>query len=306
MTPARLNIEGAFASSTFTNNHFVANPIKSGISLKPAYYQTILEHHPDVGFFEIHAENYLSQGGPAIHYLEKIAQYYPITIHGVGMSIGGTEAINKDHLKRVRQLVERIEPIYFSEHLAWSSHSGAFLNDLLPLPYNSNTLQQVCDHIDFIQTTLKRTILIENPSTYLEFNDDQYSEIEFIGLMSQRSGCKLLLDINNVEVSCFNRKQDPVKYLNQFPINQVSQLHLAGHALDTHSSTPLKIDSHDREINQEVWALYQQVLKHAGDRLTLIEWDGNLPDFDTLHQQAKHADKLRSSLCWSQHHVQSI
>jgi uncharacterized protein (UPF0276 family) len=306
MPPNPLNLEGALAPSSFTHNHCVTNPIKSGVSLKSHYYQTILKHQPDVGFFEIHAENYLSLGGPALHYLEKIAQLYPITIHGVGMSIGGSDAINKDHLNRVHQLVNRIEPIYFSEHLAWSSHSGAFLNDLLPLPYNANTLQRVCDHIDLVQNTLKRTILIENPSTYLEFNDNQYSEIEFIQLMSQRSGCKLLLDINNVEVSCFNHRQDPIEYLNQFPIKQVNQLHLAGHALDTHSATPLKVDSHDREISPEVWELYQQLLKQAGDKLTLIEWDGNLPSFETLHQQAQHADKLRSSLCWSHHHVQSI
>ncbi|MEI8634119.1 DUF692 domain-containing protein [Vibrio sp. PP-XX7] len=175
----------------------------SGVSLKPRYYQTILDERPSVGFFEIHAENYLSQGGPSRYYLEKIREHYPITVHGVGLSIGGCQALNLDHLRRVGALVDWIEPIVFPEHLAWSSHSTHFFNDLLPLPYTEATLQQVCDHIDQVQAYLKRPILLENPSTYFQFKESIFDEQTFIAQILQRTGCQLLLDINNVEVSCF-------------------------------------------------------------------------------------------------------
>jgi len=269
---------------------------KSGISLKPAYYHLILSEHPDVGFFEIHAENYLSKGGPARYYLQQIRQHYPMTVHGVGLSIGGEHPINQEHLNRVAQLVDEVKPEIFSEHLAWSSHDNAFLNDLLPVAYDEATLQRVCEHIDQIQSRVKRKVLIENPSTYFEFNRSTMSEIDFISEMSKRSGCGLLLDVNNVDVSCFNHGHNPYDYLNAFPAHAVGQIHLAGHNIDKNQTVPLKIDSHDEPVSQDVWSLYQHTLTLTGDCPTLIERDGNLPAMSVLLEEANFANSIRESI----------
>lgn len=267
----------------------------SGISLKPAYYQLILSSFPEVGFFEIHAENYLSKGGPARHYLNLIRQHYPITVHGVGLSIGGEQPINQQHLERVAQLVNEVEPEVFSEHLAWSSHDSAFLNDLLPVAYDEATLRRVCEHIDHIQSYVKRQVLIENPSTYFEFNRSEMSETDFLSEMAKRTGCGLLLDVNNVEVSCFNHGYDPYQYLNAFPVTAVGQMHLAGHTTDDNAVVPLKIDSHDEPVSQDVWSLYQHTLTLTGDCPTLIERDGNLPPIDELLAEARRANTIRQT-----------
>ena len=269
---------------------------RSGISLKPSYYQLILSEQPDVGFFEIHAENYLSKGGPARHYLKLIREHYPITVHGVGLSIGGEHPINHQHLEQVAQLVDETQPEIFSEHLAWSSHDNAFLNDLLPVAYDEATLRRVCEHIDQIQSRVKRQVLIENPSTYFEFNRSEMSEIAFITEMSKRTGCGLLLDVNNVEVSCFNHGHNPYHYLDAFPVQQVGQIHLAGHTTDDNSIVPLKIDSHDEPVSQDVWSLYQYTLALTGDCPTLIERDGNLPPMTTLLEEADMANRIRESI----------
>ncbi|SHO56101.1 MNIO family bufferin maturase [Vibrio quintilis] len=271
-------------------------PALSGVSLKPRYFQTILENLPQVGFFEIHAENYLSSGGPAIHYLEKIREHYPVTVHGVGLSIGGEAPLNPEHLERVAKLVEWIDPIVFSEHLAWSSHFSHFFNDLLPVPYTQKTLQQVCNHIDQVQERLQRQILIENPSTYFRFAESTLDETTFISQIARRTGCQLLLDVNNVEVSCFNHRQDPYEYIRRFPLQDVAQIHLAGYALDQNEEVPLKIDAHDREVSEDVWQLYQYMLELSGDKPTLIEWDGQLPEFETLQRQAIQADGIRRNI----------
>ncbi len=279
------NYEGVTAPSSF--------PPNSGVSLKPCWFEHIVENQPEVGFFEIHAENYLAPGGPNTYYLERIRRDYPFTVHGVGLSIGGEEPLNHSHLNRVAELVKRSEPIVFSEHLAWSSHFSHFYNDLLPLPYTETNLSRVCQHIEQVQDTLKRTILIENPATYLSFKQTDFTECEFITQMAQRTGCQLLLDINNVAVSCFNHQQDPIAYLDHFPLQQVRQLHLAGYTLDPHSRTPLRIDSHDQPVSDEVWILYQDLLQRTGDLPTLIEWDGQLPPFEQLQAQAQIADHFR-------------
>jgi len=268
----------------------------SGISLKPSYYQHILLERPELGFFEIHAENYLSKGGPARYYLQQIRQHYPLTVHGVGLSIGGESPINNDHLERVAQLVNEVQPQVFSEHLAWSSHDNSFLNDLLPVAYDQTTLSRVCEHIDQIQSRLKRTILIENPSTYFEFNRSEMSEVTFLTEMSKRTGCGLLLDVNNVEVSCFNHQQNPYDYLNAFPVNQVGQIHLAGHTTDDNAVVPLKIDSHDEPVSADVWSLYQHTLTLTGDCPTLIERDGNIPPLAELLAEADKANSIRQSI----------
>ncbi|MCB5162127.1 DUF692 domain-containing protein [Marinomonas algarum] len=287
--------QDATASSGFLSS--------SGVSLKPAYYHEILNTLPALGFFEIHAENYLSQGGPARHYLYKIREQYEITAHGVGLSIGGERLLDKTHLARVVQLVNDLQPAVFSEHLAWSTHDQGFFNDLLPVAYDESTLQRVCDHIDQLQNALQRQVLIENPATYFEFNHSDLSEIDFIAAMVKRSGCGLLLDINNVEVSCFNRQADPYDYLDTFPTEAVGQIHLAGHTLDPNPSVPLKIDSHDQAVCDQVWALYEHALAHMGDRPTLIERDGNLPPFEQLLAEVQQANQVRSRIRRGQHHA---
>jgi len=268
----------------------------SGISLKPDYYQLILAEQPQIGFFEIHAENYLSKGGPARHYLQQIRQHYPLTVHGVGMSIGGEHPISKEHLERVARLVDEVEPQVFSEHLAWSSHDNNFLNDLLPVAYDQTTLSRVCEHIDQVQSRLKRTILIENPSTYFEFTRSDMSEVAFLTEISRRTGCGLLLDVNNVDVSCFNHGQNPYDYLTAFPTDKVGQIHLAGHTIDNNDLVPLKIDSHDEPVSTDVWKLYQHTLKLTGDCPTLIERDGNIPPLATLLAEANKANSIRQAL----------
>ena len=267
---------------------------RTGVSLKSRYYQEILAQRPAVGFFEIHAENYLSAGGPARHYLDRIRQDYDITVHGVGLSLGGTEPLDDAHLERVAELVARIEPAVFSEHLAWSTHQRTFLNDLLPLPYTEARLTHLCEHVDHVQSRLQRTILIENPSTYVEFCSSQMSEAEFITELVKRTGCGLLLDINNVEVSSFNHGWQPDEYLEAYPLAAVQQIHLAGYCLDDSALPPLKIDSHDAPVADEVWQLYEQVLATLGDCPTLIERDGKLPPLAHLLQEAHCADQLRA------------
>ncbi|WP_421847817.1 DUF692 domain-containing protein [Marinomonas sp.] len=269
---------------------------KTGISLKPSYYHEILDAHPELGFFEIHAENYLNLGGPARHYLQKIREFYAFTVHGVGLSIGGEMPLDQQHLRRVAQLVSEVQPAVFSEHLAWSTHDNAFLNDLLPVAYNQATLDRVCEHIDQLQSRLKRRVLIENPSTYFEFKHSDRSEIDFIRDMVKRTGCGLLLDVNNVDVSCFNNHSNPYNYIDEFPSSAVEQIHLAGHTLDNNPIVPLKIDSHDEPVSHDVWDLYRHTLATIGDRPTLIERDGNLPPLVELLAEAQQADTIRDAI----------
>ncbi|SBS29601.1 hypothetical protein MAQ5080_01440 [Marinomonas aquimarina] len=266
---------------------------RTGISLKPSYYEQILREQPDVGFFEIHAENYLSAGGPAPYYLDRVCEQYDITVHGVGLSLGGEGSLDAEHLEHVAQLVERVQPKVFSEHLAWSTHQQTFLNDLLPVPYTEQRLALLCEHVDQVQNRLQRKILIENPSTYFEFNSSAISETEFIAELVKRTGCGLLLDVNNVEVSCFNHQRSAAEYLHQFPMHAVGQIHLAGYSLDENAQPALKIDSHDQAVAHEVWQLYQHVLQLIGDCPTLIERDGNFPALSVLLQEAEQANQIR-------------
>ena len=274
---------------------------RTGISLKPAYYEQILAELPNIGFFEIHAENYLSAGGPAPYYLDKIHAHYDASIHGVGLSLGGDDPLNLDHLERVAKLVERIEPAVFSEHLAWSTHEQSFYNDLLPMPYTEARLRLLCEHVHQVQERLKRPILIENPSTYFEFCSSVMPEQDFIAELVKRTGCGLLLDVNNVEVSCFNHGRSALDYLAQFPLNAVKQIHLAGYSLDETENTQLKIDSHDHPVAADVWELYQHVLQQIGDCPTLIERDGNLPALEVLLQEAVQANRIRHFVMEANH-----
>ncbi|QHA87901.1 DUF692 domain-containing protein [Serratia rhizosphaerae] len=268
-------------------------PPRAGIGLKPEHFGQILQERPDVGFFEIHAENYLVAGGPFHQALSAIRQSYPLSIHGVGMSIGAEAPLDRSHLQRVAALVERYQPQIFSEHLAWSTHNGFFLNDLLPLPYTETTLTRVCAHIDQVQNALRRPILLENPATYVEFADSTLSETAFISEMVKRSGCGLLLDVNNLYVSGVNHHRDPLTMLYELPLHRVGEIHLAGHAENQDAAGDrLLIDSHDGRVAAPVWQLYRAALAATGNVATLIEWDSNLPPLAVLLDEARQAEAL--------------
>lgn len=266
-------------------------PIRAGVGLKTMHFLHILETLPDVGFFEIHAENYMVEGGPFHYYLERIRNHYPLSIHGVALSIGGMESLSISHLNALRQLLDRYQPESFSEHLAWSSHGDVFLNDLLPLPYTTETLQRVCEHIDQTQHHLNRKMLLENPATYVEFVDSSMDEATFISEIIRRTGCGLLLDVNNAYVSCINHGRDPHTYINSLPLKHLGEIHLAG--FDTQADTtgaPLLIDHHGAPVAHAVWDLYDFTLNLTGPAATLIERDNNVPSFNMLSAEAGIAD----------------
>ena len=277
------------AASSF--QHGGAMPLRAGIGLKPEHFIEILETRPTVGFFEIHAENYMVDGGPFHHYLTRIRELYPLSIHGLGLSIGGEQPLDQAHLQRLAALLDRYQPELFSEHLAWASHGGHFLNDLLPLPYHAGTLQRVCAHIDQVQEVLQRPLLLENPATYLEFATSDRSEPEFIRDILQRTGCGLLLDVNNVYVSSINHGRDPYAYIRALAGLWIGEIHLAGFARDRDAAgDPLLIDSHGAPIAEAVWHLYEFTLQQLGPAPTLIERDQNIPSLATLCTEAQQAE----------------
>lgn len=272
-------------------------PARGGVSLKPEHYRTILDGRPDVGFFEIHAENYMGAGGSPHRYLEAIREIYPLSLHGVGLSIGGAGRLDKEHLKRLKGLITRYRPQSFSEHLAWSTHETGFFNDLLPLPYNGATLKLVAAHIDQVQESLGCQMLLENPSTYLAFAASTRSETDFLREIVRRTGCGLLLDVNNVHVAATNQNYDPRSYLQAFPLEAVGEIHLAGHTVETDDQgRPLLIDTHDSPVIDAVWALYAEVIVRSGALPTLIERDANIPSFDILHAEAIEAEAIMASV----------
>jgi uncharacterized protein (UPF0276 family) len=266
-------------------------PPRAGVGLKGEHCRAILASQPDIGFFEVHAENYMGAGGPPHRFLSAIRESYALSIHGVGLSIGADRPLDPDHLQRLKALVDRYAPGLFSEHLAWSSHDCGFLNDLLPVPYTAQSLERVASHIDQVQEVLGRQMLLENPSTYLAFEDSTYSETDFIAAVVQRTGCGLLLDVNNVYVASINQQWDPLAYLDAYPLAAVQQIHLAGHATEADEKhRPLLIDTHDRHVADIVWDLFARVIRRIGPTPTLIEWDANLPDWPTLAAEAARAD----------------
>ncbi|RMU56988.1 hypothetical protein ALP29_02976 [Pseudomonas syringae pv. avii] len=266
-------------------------PYRAGLGLKTEHFTEVLETRPDIGFFEVHAENYMVAGGPFHHYLGLIRAQYPLSLHGVGLSIGGEGPLDCEHLARLATLIERYQPQSFSEHLAWSSHGPVFLNDLLPLAYDASTLERVCEHVDQVQSTLKRPMLLENPSTYLQFQRSTLDETDFISEIVRRTGCGLLLDVNNVYVSCINHQRDPLAYIDALPLHAVGEIHLAGFAEDTDSlGDRLLIDDHGAPIDNAVWQLYAQVLARTGAVATLIERDNQVPAFSVLQTEARQAE----------------
>jgi uncharacterized protein len=267
-----------------------------GVGLKPEHYDTILETRPDIGFFEVHAENYMGAGGPPHRYLSEIRRRYPLSMHGVGLSIGSAGPLNREHLGRLALLVERYAPSLFSEHLAWSTHESSFFNDLLPVPYTAEALDRVCEHIDQVQDALARQMLLENPSTYLSFAESTYSEIDFIAEAVRRTGCGLLLDVNNVYVSSVNQEWDARSYIDHYPLTHVREIHLAGHTRQTdEEGRPLLIDTHDRPVDEIVWALFAHAIEQLGPTPTLIEWDTNVPEWQDLEAEVERAEAIIST-----------
>ncbi len=267
-------------------------PARAGLGLKPQHFKDVLTQCPDIGFFEVHAENHMVAGGPLPHFLARIRERYPLSLHGVGLSIGGEAPLDEAHLQRLSDLIERCEPAVFSEHLAWSSHGGQFLNDLLPLPYNGDTLHRVCRHIDHVQSRLQRQILLENPATYLAFASSTFSEADFLGEVVLRTGCGLLLDLNNVHVSCTNHGLDADAYIDALPLQAVGEVHLAGHALDEDAAGALLlIDHHGSPVDEAVWRLYERLVARLGPLPTLLERDNDVPSLSTLLTEAIRAER---------------
>ncbi len=265
-------------------------PDAPGIGYKPQHYAAILADPGPVRWLEIHAENYMGDGGRPLAQLRALAERFPISVHGVGLSIGGEGPLDPEHLDRLAHLLGWLNPASFSEHLAWSTHDTGFLNDLLPLPYTEPTLLRVADHIDQVQTRLGRRMLLENPSTYLAFDESEMPETEFLREIARRTGCGLLLDVNNVFVSATNQKTDPRAYIDGFPLDLVGEIHLGGHDEDADEhGQPLLIDSHGAPVVDPVWALYAHTIDRAGKRPTLIEWDNDVPDWPTLAAEAARA-----------------
>ena len=267
-------------------------PPAAGLGLKPEHFLDVLDMKPALGFFEIHAENYMVPGGPFHHYLGRIRADYALSIHGVGLSIGGEAPLDEAHLDRLAALIDRYQPESFSEHLAWSSHGGNFYNDLLPAPFNAATLQRVCEHIDRVQSRLGRRMLLENPSTYVEFAASDRDEAGFLSEVVLSTGCGLLLDVNNAYVSCTNHGRDVHAYLRALPLAAVGEIHLAGFAQEVDSlGAPLLIDSHGAPVAEAVWALYDEVLALTGPVATLLERDNDLPAFPVLLAEALQAGR---------------
>ena len=264
----------------------------AGLTLKPVHFEEALACSADGLWFEIHPENYMVAGGPRLQWLDAIREKHPLSLHGVALSLAADAPPDGAHLCRLKVLVDRTQPMLVSEHLAWSTWRGAYHPDLLPFPRTRAALERIADNIDRAQTALARAIAIENPSHYLRLEEHEYGEIEFLGALAKRTGCGLLLDVNNVFVSARNLDYSPERYIDEFPGEHVTEIHLAGHTLDPALGDGLLIDSHDAPVAPEVWKLYERLVARIGARPTLIERDGNVPWLDVLLAERERAEAL--------------
>ncbi len=268
-------------------------PPRAGVGLKAEHYRAITATRQPLGWFEVHAENYMGAGGPPHHHLESVRNDYPLSLHGVGLSIGSSGPLDQAHIGRLCALIERYQPGLFSEHLAWSTHDGDYLNDLLPVPYDAETVARVTEHVDQVQSATGRRMLLENPSTYVRFERSDMSELDFLAAVVARTGCGLLLDVNNVYVSATNHAYDPQAYIDAFPVEHLGEVHLGGHApSEDETSAPLLLDAHDRPVADPVWALYRRLIQRTGPVPTLIEWDNDVPEWPVLLAEALRADAI--------------
>lgn len=261
-----------------------------GVGYKPQHFADIVDDARPIEWLEIHAENYMGGGGRPLAQLRHLAERFPISVHGVGLSIGGEAALDEDHLAQLKTLCTWVQPSSFSEHLAWSTHDGVFFNDLLPLPYTHETLSRVADHVDRVQEVLGRRMLLENPSSYLAFAETEMSEVEFLTQVARRTGCGLLLDVNNVFVSGHNLGFAPAGFIDAFPMDLVGEVHLGGYSVDRDiQGASVLIDSHSQPVADPVWALFEAVIARSGPIPTLIEWDNDVPDWAALVAEAARA-----------------
>lgn len=268
-----------------------------GVGLKSEHMLEIIKSQPELAFFEVHAENFMTAGGNHMRFLDAIVELYPLSVHGVGMSLGSAEGLDHIHLNKFKQVIGRYQPWLVSEHLAWSVHGGHYLNDLLPLPLNATTLEIVADNINRMQDGIGRQILVENPSTYVAFEATDIPEPEYLTLLAEKTGCGLLLDVNNVYVSARNNHFDACSYLASIPAALVGEIHLAGHLVKDIDGAEIRIDDHGSEVAPEVWSLYSETIARIGARPTLIEWDSNLPALPVLvHEAHKARDLMAATL----------
>lgn len=272
-------------------------PAAPGVGYKPQHFADLTDAPGPVKWLEIHAENYMGDGGRPLAQLRHLAERFAISVHGVGLSIGGETDLDGEHLDRLKHLVNWLNPAQFSEHLAWSTHDRGFLNDLLPLPYTTDTLTRVARHIDQVQDALGRQMLLENPSSYLAFAESTWSEPDFLREIASRTGCGLLLDVNNVFVSATNLNFTPQDYIDAYPLDHVGEIHLGGHDTDSDDhGAPLLIDSHGREVADPVWVLLDYTLAKTGPKPLLIEWDTDVPDWPILRAEADRAARALATL----------
>ncbi|MBV9835068.1 MAG: DUF692 domain-containing protein [Alphaproteobacteria bacterium] len=268
------------------------SPLPTGIGLRARHLEELPVRKPDVGFLEIHAENYLN-GGPALKRVERLRADYRFSLHAVGLSLGSAEGLDAVHLARVKALVDRLQPDLVSDHLSWSVTSATYLNDLLPLPYTEESLAVVCRNVERLQESLGRRVLVENPSSYLSFTHSTIGEAEFLAAIVARTGCGLLCDVNNIHVTCSNMRLDPTAYLDALPRSAIGEFHLAGHVINDADGETILIDDHGSRVAEPVWALLREALARFGEQPTLIEWDTDVPDLDVLIDEAARADRER-------------
>ena len=263
---------------------------KIGIGLRHPHYKQVIEELPAIGWFEVHSENFFHQGGAAISMLQRVRQHYPVSLHGVGLSLGSAAGLDPNHLTRLKQLIQLIDPCLVSEHLSWSRVGPVHMPDLLPVPYTAEALDIFCTNITQTQDFLGRQILIENPSSYLEYKASEQEEVDFLVTLAQRSGAKILLDINNIFVSCMNHGWDAQKYLAAIPLGLVGEIHLAGHSTkEIAQGQSVRVDTHDHAACQEVWDLYGLAVQRFGVVPTLLEWDAQIPELSFLMSEAAKA-----------------
>jgi len=275
--------------------HVPAGPTDVGIGLRMPHVAEILAARPALAFLEVHAENYMG-GGPALAALERLRCDYPFSLHGVGLSLGGSDPLDARHLARLARLAARLEPAFVSEHLAWSAVDGAYFNHLLPLPYDEESLDTMCSRVARAQEALGRRIFIENPARYLRFRHSPIPEPAFLGELARRTGCAVLLDVNNVYVSCHNFEEDPDAYLDALSAEAVGEIHLAGHSANDAGGRTILIDDHGSRVAEPVWQLYERALERYGPVPTLVEWDTNLPDLAVLLDEAAAAQRVMDAI----------
>lgn len=271
----------------------------AGIGLREPHYAALLQRKPPLALVEMHSENHFGLGGVPLEILLRAREHYPLSLHGVGLSLGSAGALSLGHLARLRALVERVQPALVSEHLSWNAVPGMHLHDLLPMPFTEEAIEVLVSHIGQVQDTLRRTLLVENVSSYVSFAADQMSEWEFVGAVVRRAGCQLLLDINNLYVNAHNQGFDAQGYLAALAPESVGEFHLAGHSVRDSAYGPVLLDTHDGPVAAPVWALFGEALARFGARPTLIEWDGQLPELDVLLAQASKAQRLIDALASS-------